>query len=496
MVAQDANFGIAGNDPVADSTRLPEYLYLYLRDKRYETPDDDPIHFLERIATVRWDTAQPKMMCLPSTADRHLPNMYCHVYEALFDTVYTIEGEYWLGGSANSNIYPYPTFVHQYFPTQYVGVSSTSASGRQLDPYAKYYTISHGADGPFYGWSYKQFYGLYGVIAEGQRYVEVSSADTVQGVALISAYYTDSAYHTISALPHRGYGFSHWNDSVTDNPRSIFVTSDTSFTAYFAPQQGYTVEVRSYDETLGYVEMGTYRDPTGQLIRNGEEGDVYYVYTRRSDSVYYGGETAKFRAVALEGHHFVSWNDGVTDNPRMVVVTQDTVFTAYFDTLPRYRLDTRCNNDVYGYVTGGGYYYEGETANIRAVPFARYYFLRWSDGPGFNPRPVVVTKDTVFTAIFQSREGPEDVQEAGTAGVQFRLVPNPASSEVRCETEGGDFRGGVLTMSDAAGREVLRKELAPQTRTTTIGVAELPAGTYFVTLATAEGSSVRKLVVE
>jgi hypothetical protein len=77
----------------------------------------------------------------------------------------------------------------------------------------------------------------------------------------------------------------------------------------------------------------------------------------------------------------------------------------------------------------------------------------------------------------------------------FDLAPNPARGSVTV-TLAEAFGGGVLTVADAAGREVLRKELAPQTRTTVIGVSELPAGTYFVTLATAEGSSVRKLVVE
>ena len=77
----------------------------------------------------------------------------------------------------------------------------------------------------------------------------------------------------------------------------------------------------------------------------------------------------------------------------------------------------------------------------------------------------------------------------------FDLAPNPARGSVTVTLAEG-LGGGMLTVADAAGREVLRKELAPQTQTTVIGVSELPAGTYFVTLATAEGSGTRKLVVE
>ena len=46
------------------------------------------------------------------------------------------------------------------------------------------------------------------------------------------------------------------------------------------------------------------------------------------------------------------------------------------------------------------------------------------------------------------------------------------------------------------GREVLRRELSLGTQEFTFSVAELPAGTYFVTLTTAQGSWTQRLVVE
>ena len=81
------------------------------------------------------------------------------------------------------------------------------------------------------------------------------------------------------------------------------------------------------------------------------------------------------------------------------------------------------------------------------------------------------------------------------SGVRFRLMPNPVSGKVRCEM-GEDFVGGELTVVNAAGRVVVRRELASGTRTLTLDVAELPAGTYFVTLVTKEGTATRRLVVE
>ena len=123
----------------------------------------------------------------------------------------------------------------------------------------------------------------------------------------------------------------------------------------------------------------------------------------------------------------------------------------------------------------------------------------WS-GVTENPRIVVVTQDTVFTALFEKVTDTGGQQQgivgATMAGEQFRLVPNPASDEVRCLTAGEGFGGGVLTVVDAAGREVLRKELSRETRACTFRVTDFPAGTYFVTLSTAKGSTTQKLVVE
>ena len=45
--------------------------------------------------------------------------------------------------------------------------------------------------------------------------------------------YIDSSTVTISATPFEGYRFSNWNDGDTNAVRDIFVTSDTTLTAYF-----------------------------------------------------------------------------------------------------------------------------------------------------------------------------------------------------------------------------------------------------------------------
>ena len=110
-----------------------------------------------------------------------------------------------------------------------------------------------------------------------------------------------------------------------------------------------------------------------------------------------------------------------------------------------------------------------------------------------NPRYVVVTQDTSFTALFSDWQG---VREVDSLGISMRLLPNPASGSVLCVVDGESFAGGVLTVTDAAGRELVRHELAPLTASLRLDLSALPAGTYFVTLATPHGTSTQKLILE
>ena len=177
------------------------------------------------------------------------------------------------------------------------------------------------------------------------------------------------------------------------------------------------------------------------------------------------------------------------------MVNGNVTVTAYFALRPEYTVDVQANYGMLGTVTGGGRYYEGDGAVIEAVARPGGRFEYWDDLVSDNPRTVVVTQDTHFVAVFFQIHD-NGVGEVTPDGSMFLMVPNPASDDVRCVTGGEGFAGGTLSVTDAAGRTVLRRELAPQTRDFTFSVAELPAGTYFVTLATAEGSSTKKLVIK
>ena len=96
--------------------------------------------------------------------------------------------------------------------------------------------------------------------------------------------------------------------------------------------------------------------------------------------------------------HFVRWSDGNTDNPRLVMVTQDTTFTAEFADDPICTLTS--SDDSRGYVYGGGQFKLNTSIEISAHPNWGYHFTQWSDGNTDNPRTIVLTRDTTFTAEF------------------------------------------------------------------------------------------------
>ncbi|MBO4600181.1 MAG: hypothetical protein J5641_05535, partial [Bacteroidales bacterium] len=109
---------------------------------------------------------------------------------------------------------------------------------------------------------------------------------------------------TIAATAASGCRFVQWNDGNTDAIRTITVTGNITYTAYFeAVTPYYTITVLSADETMG---------------------------TALGSGTYLQGDMATISAQPLAGYHFVRWNDGVMDNPRSFIVMNDATYIANF----------------------------------------------------------------------------------------------------------------------------------------------------------------------
>ena len=106
-------------------------------------------------------------------------------------------------------------------------------------------------------------------------------------------------YITLSAIANYGYHFTQWNDGNVENPRQVQVKGDAKYTATFDKNM-YNISLQSNNGTIESVTHAAYLDNVTMM------------------------------ANADYGYHFAQWSDGITDNPRTFVITQDTTFTAEF----------------------------------------------------------------------------------------------------------------------------------------------------------------------
>lgn len=216
--------------------------------------------------------------------------------------------------------------------------------------------------------------------ADAAKYtITATATNATQGSAVGTGAYEVGSTATIAAVPNVGYHFSQWNDGIQTNPRTVQVTSNATYLANFeADAPKYTLTVMS---------------------TNSSQGTTY------GEGSYEGGATALLLAVAADGFHFTQWNDGNTDNPRLVTITANTTYFANFEQdAPdpvTYTLDVTSENVAQGWTTEGCEYKGGEQVMIYAQPASGYQFSQWSDGNTENPRFLTITNDMTLTAQFE-----------------------------------------------------------------------------------------------
>ena len=268
-------------------------------------------------------------------------------------------------------------------------------------------------------------------------YVSPAEAGSVTGAGT----YQNGASATLKAIANAGYTFDHWNDGVTQNPRTVTVDNNKSFTAYFTANT-YTLTVNASPTNGGTVSGG---------------------------GTYGYGETVMLTAIPNSNYIFVQWSDGNASNPRAVTVTDNITYTAYFqsNTGVSYILTLICNTEE-GVVTGGGVYSVGELVTVQAFPKPDYVFDFWNDGNRDNPRTVTMNQDIVLVAFFKSTGMSEDHQK------EFVIYPNPAKESIHvaglgnaCQVQIYNSLGILVKVVNLKGDEE-------------IGISDLTNGLYLL----------------
>mgnify|MGYP002608969653 CR=1 FL=1 len=113
--------------------------------------------------------------------------------------------------------------------------------------------------------------------------VTANATDETMGYVTGAGEYPQGSTATLVAVPFGQNYFVRWNDGNTDNPRTITVTGDMTFTAEFAP-------AGSAVETLENGERGIYA--TGRTLHVENGGESYRVYTAAGRLVYTGNDSS------------------------------------------------------------------------------------------------------------------------------------------------------------------------------------------------------------
>ncbi len=244
-------------------------------------------------------------------------------------------------------------------------------------------------------------------------YASPASGGTVSGGG---SNFTYGSTATLTATPASGYEFQGWSDGSTDNPHTVTVFGNATYTATFG-EVGTT-----------YFTVTTSVTPEGSGTVSG-------------GGTYEAGTSIVLTATPNTGYTFLRWSDGSTTNPRTLTVTTDMSFTALFDA-DVYTIVVVANPTNGGTVTGSGNYAYGSTATLTATPASGYEFQGWSDGSTANPHQVTVTENATYTATFTP---------VGATYYTVSAVVSPAGSGSVTGT--GVFAAGSTTTLRATANE-------------------------------------------
>ena len=247
-------------------------------------------------------------------------------------------------------------------------------------------------------------------------YVTVVSNDETRGTVKGEGNYPAGAKINIIATPNTGSYFQQWNDGNTDNPRTITVTGDATYTAIFAandnPGQKFNVTVVSLDDAMGTV-TGSGQYPAGSEI----------VIT----------------ATANEGYSFQKWHDGNTDNPRTITVTADITYTAIFAANPN------GNESGHEYVELG-LSVKWATCNVGATKPEEYgNYYAWGE---------TETKTTYNWSTYTWCRGSGDTQTKYCTDRYYGTVDNKTELELADDAARANWGGAWRMPTDAEWTEL------------------------------------------
>lgn len=240
---------------------------------------------------------------------------------------------------------------------------------------------------------------------------------------------------TLTAVPDKGYKFSHWgnDENATSASTKVVLSLENILKAGLNPEeQGTPVlkdgQLQPYEESaLYYVELcATFVEDNSEMLTVTVEYDESIVEIEGRLSYVWGEEvsiTAKLKDP--EHYHFEAWiwdkmySDELTLN---FIITKNT--TVKLDVRANfYTITTYASPAEGGEVLGGGSWPYGQPSKVIAKPNEGYKFKGWEDdAEAPAERDIMILGDATYTALFEKiGEGVESLSGNGKAARKVML---------------------------------------------------------------------------
>lgn len=301
-----------------------------------------------------------------------------------------------------------------------------------------------------------------------QQYTITATADPVNGGNVTGGgTYNYGNSCTLNATPAAGYAFVNWTKNGTQ------VSTNTSYT--------FTVT-----ESAAYVAHFQLQTFTVNVNANPTEGG-----TVTGGGTFNYGETCTVTATANEGYDFVNWAQGFfsvsNEASYTFTVTNNVNLTANFS-LQTLEVKVAIEPAEAGDVTGEGSYNYGDEVTLSVIRNEDWAFLNWTeDGEVVSEEPIYVftiTHNRDLVAHFMYTEG------IGENNISAKVYPNPTKGEITLEGEGLQS----VRIANAFGQTIYNTKVeGDQVR---IDLSGMVKGVYVMHIGTANGETMRQIVVE
>ena len=338
-----------------------------------------------------------------------------------------------------------------------------------------------------WGWGKINAYSGFNASSTPTTYtITAVSSDNSMGSVSGGGTYNAGTTITLTATPANGHRFVRWNDNSTVNPRTVTVSANATYTAYFQYNECSTVttfpwEPEFEDGLTCWRNVDSDGDGHSWMHYRGVALSESYDCFNNTQAPYSPDNWLISRPLTLPANATLKWYDcsiarspqdaaehytvyiSTTGNSPSDFSTQlgswtlsdtgwhnrtvslasyagQTVRIAFrhhnttdmlalaistvtiSEPIPNYTITAQSANNTMGSVSGGGTYARGTSVTLTARANSGYRFVRWNDNNTSNPRTITVTADATYTAYFEPLQGIESIE-----GPEYTVSVNNAS---------------------------------------------------------------------